>query len=202
MKNHTIFNLRFLLTAVICFFVGCKKTEQNSNNEQQYNTSAEQKFIPKYGKPYFDYDEIDHYHASMEEDSVMALDTIPNRSKEDQLKLDIIINKIPKNINDTEFIKSLEKIGFEKSIIKPHNFKKINEIFIEKTVNEILEYACVAVYRDILVFKKKEKIVGIAKICFDCHQKQIVGTKAITENFGQDGDYEKLQQILYTNQYQ
>lgn len=110
MNNHTIFNLRLLLTAGICLFLGCKKAEQNSNNEQKYNISAEQKFIPKYGKPYFDYDEIDHYHISIDEGSVMALDTIPNRSKEDQLKLDVIINKTPKSINDTEFIKSLDKI--------------------------------------------------------------------------------------------
>lgn len=199
MKNHTILNLRLLLITVICFFVGCKKAEQSSNIGQKTNQSVEQKFIPKYGKLYFDYDGIDHYHISTDESSVMALDTIPNRSKEDQLKLDIIINKTPKSINDTEFIKSLEKIGFKKSVIKTHSFKKINEVFIEKTVSENIEYACVAVYRDILIFKKKEKIVGIAKICFDCHQKQIVGTKANTENFGQDGDYEKLQQILYTN---
>ncbi|MDN5479000.1 MAG: hypothetical protein L0G39_18910 [Chryseobacterium sp.] len=131
----------------------------------------------------------------------MALDTIPNRSKEDQLKLDVITDKIPKNINDTDFIKSLEKIGFKKTVIISHKFKKINEIFVEKTVSENIEYACAPVYRDILIFKKKEKIIGMAKMCFDCHQKQITGTKANTENFGQDGDYEKLQQILYNNQH-
>jgi len=39
----------------------------------------------------------------------------------------------------------------------------------------------------------------MAKICFDCHQKHIVGTNANTEHFGQDGDYPKLLQILNTN---
>ncbi|WP_080777726.1 hypothetical protein [Chryseobacterium phocaeense] len=199
MKNHTILNLRLLLITITCFFVGCKKAEQSSNTTQQSDQSVEQEFIPKYRKLYFDYDGIDHYHISIDEGSVMALDTIPNRSKEDQLKLDLIINKTPRNINDTEFIKSLEKIGFKKSAIPSHNFKKINEIFIEKTVSENIEYACVPVYRDILIFKKKEKNIGIAKICFDCHQKQITGTKANIENFGQDGDYERLQQILYNN---
>ncbi|MDN5481930.1 MAG: hypothetical protein L0G30_10180, partial [Chryseobacterium sp.] len=192
---------RFLLLPIICFFLGCKKPEQSSNTAQQSNTSAEQKFIPKYENLYFDYDGIDHYHVSTNESSVMALDTIPNRSKEDQLKLDVITDKIPKNINDTDFIKSLEKIGFKKTVIISHKFKKINEIFVEKTVSENIEYACAPVYRDILIFKKKEKIIGMAKMCFDCHQKQITGTKANTENFGQDGDYEKLQQILYNNQH-
>jgi len=198
-KDDTILKLRLLLLAILSFFLGCKKPEHSSINRQQSNTFVEQKFIPKYGKLYFDYDEIDHYHINMEENSIMTLDTIPNRSKKDQLKLDILINKTPKDINDTEFIKSLDKLGFKKSVIKAQNFKKINEIFIEKTVSEILEYACVPVYRDILVFKKGEKIIGMAKICFDCHQKHIVGTNANTENFGQDGDYPKLLQILNTN---
>lgn len=199
MKNYTISNLRFLLVTVICFFSGCKNPEQSGNNGQQSNTLVEQKFIPKYGKLYFNYDAIDYYHINMEENSIMALDTIPNRSKKDQLKLDILINKTPKDINDTEFIKSLDKLGFKKSVIKAQNFKKINEIFIEKTVNENIEYACIPIYRDILIFKKQKKVIGIAKICFECHQKHIVGTNANTENFGQDGDYPKLLQVINTN---
>ncbi|GEN72524.1 hypothetical protein [Chryseobacterium lathyri] len=199
MKNYTISNLRFLLVTVICFFSGCKNPEQSGNNGQQSNTLVEQKFIPKHGKLYFDYDVIDHYHISIDENAVMILDSSQNRSKKDQLKLDILINKTSKDINDTEFIKSLEKIGFKKSVIKTQNFKKINEIFIEKTVSENIEYACVPIYRDILIFKKQKAIIGIAKICFDCHQKHIVGTNANTEDFGQDDDYPKLLQVINTN---
>jgi len=198
-KDYTTLELRYLLLAIISFFLGCKNPEHSNINIPQSNTSVEKKFILKYGKVYFDYDAIDHYHINMDENSIMALDTIPNRSKKDQLKLDILINKTPKNINDTEFIKSLEKIGFKKSVIKNQNLKKINDIFIEKTVSENIEYACVPIYRDILIFKKQKAIIGMAKICFDCHQKHIVGTNANTENFGQDGDYPKLLQILSTN---
>jgi hypothetical protein len=197
-KDETILKLRLLLLAILSFFLGCKK-EHSSINRQQSNKPVEQKFIPKHGKLYFDYDAIDHYHISIDENAVMILDSSQNRSKKDQLKLDILINKTPKDINDMEFIKSLEKIGFKKSVIKTQNLKKINEIFIEKTVSENIEYACVPIYRDILIFKKQKAIIGIAKICFDCHQKHIVGTNANTENFGQDGDYPKLLQVINTN---
>ena len=90
----------------------------------------------------------------------------------------------------------MEKINFQKSEIDKSKFGEINKIFVEKTVNQIADYACIAVYRDILIFKKQNKTVGIAKICFECFKKQIIGTNANTENFGQDGDYEKLEKIL------
>ena len=82
-------------------------------------------------------------------------------------------------------------IGIDKS-----KFIEINKIFVEKTVNKSMDYACPADYRDILIFKNKNKTVGIAKICFECFKNQILGTKANTENFGQDGDYEKLEKLL------
>ena len=66
----------------------------------------------------------------------------------------------------------------------------------EKSTLENIATACIHVYRDILIFKKEGKVIGTAKICFDCMSKQIKGTTANTENFGQDGDYEKLEKIL------
>ena len=38
--------------------------------------------------------------------------------------------------------------------------------------------------------------MGTAKICFSCNANQIKGTNANTENFGQEGDFEKLEKIL------
>ena len=75
-------------------------------------------------------------------------------------------------------------------------FEEINKIFIEKKHYDISATACDYVFRDILIFKHKSKTIGIAKICFGCSGNQIVGTKANTEEFGMDGDYEKLKEIL------
>ena len=40
------------------------------------------------------------------------------------------------------------------------------------------------------------KITGFAKICFECNQSHIIGSKSDTKNFGQGQDYEKLGKIL------
>ncbi|REC80174.1 hypothetical protein DRF60_00205 [Chryseobacterium elymi] len=84
-RLHSI-KVEFLLLPIISFFLGCKNPEHSSINRQQSNKPVEQKFIPKYGKLYFDYDAIDHYHINMEENSIMALDTILNRSKKGSVK--------------------------------------------------------------------------------------------------------------------
>ena len=58
------------------------------------------------------------------------------------------------------------------------------------------ETACIPVFRDILIFKKNNKSIGIAKICFECEKSHIVGTNKNIENFGQCGDFSKLMNIL------
>ena len=48
-------------------------------------------------------------------------------------------------------------------------------------------------YRDILIFKHDQKITGIAKLCFECNQKVIVGpTNKKCEEF----DFGTLWEIL------
>ena len=111
----------------------------------------------------------------------------------------IILGKIPKSITDTSFINNLETFGYTKSKIDEKKFNEIDEIFTEKKHSESYATACIYIYRDILIFKKKSKIIGIAKICFGCDANIIVGTKSNTEEFGMSGDYEKLSKILYGN---
>lgn len=150
------------------------------------------------GEYYFeDFDQVDHY--SIEIDSGELFDTIdePNLTEDQQLRQDIIINDTPSSLSDTLFINELEKIGFEKNKITGKKIQSIRDIFREKSHSESLGMSCVAVYRDILIFRKNGKIVGIAKVCFSCLQHQIHGTSANTFEFGQSGDYEKLKSILY-----
>lgn len=80
--------------------------------------------------------------------------------------------------------------------IDQSKFEQIDKIFREKIVFNKIETACIPWYNDILIFKKKGEIVGIAKINFDCGTNIIIGTNANTENFGQEGDYEKLKELL------
>ncbi|NNT73251.1 hypothetical protein HKT18_13585 [Flavobacterium sp. IMCC34852] len=108
----------------------------------------------------------------------------------------VILNDIPKSISDTTFIKKLEKLGYLKTKIDSEKFDEINQIFTQKEHEEIYALACVYVYRDIMIFRRKSKIVGIAKICFECSSSQIHGTKANKDGFGMSGDFDKLYKIL------
>lgn len=148
------------------------------------------------GKKFFDYDEIDYYFNDYDAAKLSDLYDNQSRSELDCLKTEIVIGDIPKDITDLSFIDHLEKIGYKKSRVEQSKFSDIDKIFFEKTAKESLVTACVHVYRDILIFRKNNKVVGTAKICFDCMAHQITGTKANTEDFGQDGDYGKLEMIL------
>jgi hypothetical protein len=148
------------------------------------------------GKKYFDYDNIDHYFNNFDENKIGDLYDNKSNTELDSTKFEVITGDIPADLSDLTFINKLESIGYTKKGIDKSSFKNIDEIFTKKISFGRHANACVPIYRDILVFKKNDKVVGVAKICFHCEQNQIVGTMANTENFGQDGDYERLYKII------
>lgn len=148
------------------------------------------------GSYFFDFDELIHYRIEIDENVLIEKEDNESISPEEQLQIDLIIMDKPNSIDDTSFVAKLENIGFEKTQVDKSQFEKINEIFREKEVDEAIAYSCIAVYRDILIFKKNSKINGIAKICFSCDQNRMYGTTANTINFGQEGDYTKVNKIL------
>ncbi len=154
-------------------------------------------FFQRLVKNSLKYDQIYFYHSDFDEHNIVELDKNKDKSKIDRLRFDVVISSdFPKNLSQTDFLKSMEKIGYIKKEISKDIFPEIDKIFIEKTVEESSAYACIAIYNDILVFKNQRKIIGIAKICFGCKQHQIIGTNLNTDNFGQNGDYEKLKALL------
>lgn len=188
---------QFILVIFCIFlFYGCK--QNTSQNSQMKETVSKEKNVkPKYGKKYFDYDQIDYYSADFEEDKIKELDDNQEKSKVDKYKYTVLIEDTPETMADLDFLHYMKEIGFTKKQIDRSKFKQINNIFVEKTPSEGYSAACVPVFRDILIFKKDKKVVGIAKICFGCHQYRIIiGTDANTENFGMDNDYENLGNIL------
>ena len=182
-------NIFFLITIL---FIGC-----NSKSKEKI-AMAEVKFQKIHGAKYFDYDEIVHYRIELENKKRIDIYKDRQKSELDSIKYRVIFKDIPKSLSDTTFISILETTGYLKNEVEKDKFEKINEIFLEKKPQESIQYACDYIYRDILIFKRKSKTIGIAKICFECHGNRIVGTKANTEEFGMDGDYEKLENILST----
>ncbi|NRS87584.1 hypothetical protein HNQ02_000491 [Flavobacterium sp. 7E] len=142
---------------------------------------------------YFDFDEVFHYKIKNEE-NINKKNNL-NISFE-KLKSEIMYGSKPNNLKDTLFIGKLTEIGYEKKRINGEEFNSLNKIFCYKKHNNSTYYNCLYKFRDILVFKKKSKIIGIAKICFQCKGNQIIGTNKNTEEFGQSDDYEKLDELL------
>jgi len=151
------------------------------------------------GAKYFDYDELIHYKSKIDENKLREVYENRKKTALDSHKNSVILEKTPKSISDTTFIDNLQELGYSKTEVKKDKFAEIDKIFIEKKHKKITDFACDYVFRDILIFKRKSKTIGIAKICFGCDYKHIVGTKANTEEFGLDGDYEKLNKILKEN---
>lgn len=147
-------------------------------------------------RKFFDYDAIDHYVNNYDEAKLSALYDNQSRSIMDSFKAGVVLMDIPIVVPGPSFAESLEQIGYVKKKLDAAKFAAIDSIFMEKPVEEIVATACIYVYRDILIFKKADTIVGVAKVCFECMASHITGARANTEYFGQDGDYERLWKLL------
>lgn len=146
--------------------------------------------------PYFEFDHIDHYRLNMDEDELWDIEQKKIKTEKEKGQLELLIQYTPDKLSDSSILRNIEKLGFVKNEVPADKFTQIKEIFCQRKHKEVYWLSCVAVYRDILVFKKENEIIGIAKICFSCDQNVISGTTLNTEEFGQSGDYKKLLQLL------
>ncbi|WP_276135142.1 hypothetical protein [Polluticoccus soli] len=141
---------------------------------------------------YFDYDGIDYYFNDFDEDEIELLDN--PKTELDTIKNRVILGDIPLSMNDLSFVNKLEKIGYRRTEIDESKFPEIDKIFGRGEQDATT--SCIYVYRDILVFKKKDKVVGVVKICFDCFENQIVGGLQDSAYFNRDVDYNRLKNLL------
>lgn len=176
---HRIFFIVFI--GVVLLVASCKDATTNNTMKN---------------KQYFDFDEIDYYIGNHRDDDVGELYNNKSKSTLDSIKVEVVLEDVPHNIRDLYFIKVLDKIGYKRSKVPASKFAAIGEIFSEKKAEMSVATACIYVYQDILIFKKKGRVIGVAKLCFGCMANHIVGTAANTEDFGQDGDYDRLWKIL------
>ena len=184
----------FFLLILNIFLVNChsdiKKAETLKENIVANRTITDESIF------FFDFDEIKYYKTDFDEKKSVDLIRNNKKSKIDSLKYQVILGETPKNLTDLDFIKNLDKIGFFEEIIGEEKHSGIRNIFKEKKIQDDYAIGCAPVFRDILLFYKNKKIIGIAKICFTCQQNIIIGTNANTDFFGHNGDYKKLYTLL------
>ncbi|MDP2162371.1 MAG: hypothetical protein Q8K02_17960 [Flavobacterium sp.] len=118
----------------------------------------------------FEYDQIDYYHLDI--DNFNGHET----SQKDTIKRNIVndyFNTISDSLN-------VDKIGnyYAKIKLNEKSLKFINSYICKtKKTSDIYFSECMPVFRDILVFRNKSKIVGINKICFECNISNLVSTQ-------------------------
>lgn len=169
--------------------MSCNQKENSEGDKIKLQT-----FKP--AKYFFDYDHVDYYYADYGPEKLSESYDKRENSLLDSIQFKVITGSTPENIQDTFFIGKLEKLGYKKTVLDAGKVTELRKYFVEKKVKKISRDACKPVFRDILIFKKRDNITGIAKICFDCNQQRIRGTQLNTDNFGGDGDFESLQKLL------
>ena len=191
-----------LIYIIILTISSCaNRNSTRSLNELQNNTSDIDKkdSILSIGKYYFNFDNITYYHSDISAEEIHLLLSKENETelttKEKEI-IDIVIGGKPKTLNDTSFIAKFKEYGYNEIYVSKRKYNEINEIFREKKHNNVIGTGCIYEYRDILIFRRKGKIIGLAKICVKCLGHLIIGTTANTEEFGQSGEYEKLIELL------
>ncbi|WP_118972054.1 hypothetical protein [Taibaiella koreensis] len=147
-------------------------------------------------RKFFDYDEVIHYyHPGDGSEPISSPDN--GKSGLDTLRSGVIEGGIPRDITDTAFIARLKEMGYSPRPLKQSAFPEIDALFSEKDASDASVTSCIRIYRDVLIFRKHNKVTGIAKICFECGDYNFNGTQTSTESFGSPNDYERLYHLLH-----
>lgn len=146
-------------------------------------------------KNFFEFDEIEHYSKDISDNDLMAIYDLEEKiGKPTQIR-EIVEYDFPETV-DVNFDEILIKNGYKKTLLNKEIHSEINDIFSENICLSKTAFACIPVYRDIFLFKNEGKIIGIAKICFECEKSYIIGTKKDVIDFGQCGGFEELSNLI------
>ncbi|MNQ66208.1 hypothetical protein D3C85_806940 [compost metagenome] len=170
------------------------------NHSQKADKTQNKKVVKKELRPFFDSDKVDHYYLDFSEDDFTKILMKDNNTKKEEEFFEIYVHHFPDSIPKENFEKILLKHNYKKSGLTIKQQKDIQNVFSEKDSSPDSYASCAAEYRDIFIFKKKGKTVGIAKICFKCSRTQIVGSKLDVNGFGLWSELNRLKSIIRPNE--
>lgn len=147
-------------------------------------------------KKFFESDEIDHYYLDISEDKIIDILSIENRTKDEKELGELLASHYPDSISEPNFELKLKKFHFVKKELNEKKKKEVETIFSQKDSLQNEYSGCLPNYRDIFIFKRKDSIIGIAKVCFGCGITQFYGTKVDTDGFGLHTELDKLEKII------
>src|SRR5690606_26687973 len=144
---------------------------------------------------FFYFDEVIHY--SLEESAFSEImKKTSSENNDNKLAKNVIIGNYPKDLTNFNLETELIELKYSSSIIDKSKHNKINSLFSESDCSDDVETACEPIYRDIIIFKKRNQVIGVAKICVECHKHYIIGTEKSTDNFGECGKYDQLYELV------
>jgi hypothetical protein len=148
-------------------------------------------------KPFFDFDEAYFYQITEKESEKYSYnDSITPKIEKIEFYKISHDDSYPKLLDDKWFFEKIEKYYPRKQKIEKNNLKKLSDIFTERKERKTIFGACDPIYRNIFIFKKEGKVVGISKICFGCLEEYTIGTNRNTKNFGSQNEYKKLEKLV------
>lgn len=185
---------KYIYIVIIIVISSCNHTKR-----EEIKNKDSLKVAKKELRPFFDSDRIDHYYLNFSEDKFTKFIKKDNRTKKEEEFFNLFTGYFPDSLPKKDFEKTLLNHNYKKSNLSIKEQNEIENVFSEKDSLKDYSYACVAEYRDIFLFKKQKKTIGIAKICFKCSRFQIIGSKIDTSGFGLWEELDKLKSIIRPN---
>ena len=171
----------------------CNKTNPKKEN---FATIKESSTAKMELKKFYDCDKIEHFYLDISEEKVMKLAEIKNRNKGQNNLIDLLVSHYPDSISEPNFEANLLKYKFIKTELSEIKKMEVENIFSKKDSVQTEFSSCLPYYRDIFIFKNKDSIVGIAKVCFGCGVSKFRGSKVNTDGFGLYSELNKLKKII------
>ncbi len=179
----------FLLPFSLCFCTG--NVQKKSSNPASHKSDS---FIK--GKSFFSFDSVEYYTSNFHDSSLPDLNYDKLKSALDSLKKIVLLEEESNKISDFSLVNKLPKIGYEKKNIDKAKYSAIDSIFTETSKKREIWSGYPRIYRDILLFRKHDSLIGVAKICFSCSDSYVIGSSANTHDFGSTGEFGRLITIL------
>jgi hypothetical protein len=149
-------------------------------------------FLSSCQSSHFEFIDVDYFQLNISEDKHTELATKENKSEEEIVLNALLSEDYPNNLDDN-FFKHLKKWYTFKGKINENKLSQLSEVYSNGF--NFMKSKCIPIYRDILVFKKNDSIVGISKICFDCDMEYTIDKNGVRKKIN-NNNFSKLKQIL------
>ncbi|WP_298143780.1 hypothetical protein [Flavobacterium sp.] len=141
---------------------------------------------------HFSFNEVYHYKVALSDKALDKILASDSKTQDEAMLETLLIEDEPAQINAT-VIQNIQKLYLVNKKLDSSHVAKMSEIYYDGY--NFTKTRCVPVYRDILVFKKNDSIVGLSKICFECEQQYTIDSYGQQLEFD-NSNFEELKRIL------